>query len=529
MLYLFEDCALDTNRRELRRKSGLIGLEPQVFDLLEFLVRTRDRVASRDDLIKAVWSGRIVSESTLSSRINAARSAIGDDGTAQRLIRTLPRKGIRFVGEVREQLESISQSASVPPAARVPASATTMDDPSIAVLPFTNMSGDSEGDYIADGIAEDIITALWRYGGLRVIARNSSFAYKGRAIDVREIGRDLGADYVLEGSIRRYDGSLRITAQLIDAASGAHLWADRFDAGSADVFEIQDRIADQAVAIIEPKVRFAEAEQARRRPPQDLTAYELRMRALSLSNELTAESMASAMQSLDQALKIDPSYAVAMAASAFYRAQCHLQGWVQEWEQSRAKGVQLAWDAVKLAKDDPIVLWMAAFAIWMLGRDGPQSRQLFQRSLQINSNSPIALSLAGLVEATSGDPAEGHKLIERSRRLDPRHPREWFTSTAKAIACITEGKFDEAITWAERALIPSPRFALALSALAVARVKVGEVGRAKQAVSVLLATDPKLSVAVLPTRLPPFDRQLLDIYIDALRQAGLPEQAGGAL
>jgi TolB-like protein len=526
MLYSFDSYVLDINRRELRRGVERVELEPQVFDLLAFLIRARDRVASRDDLLDAVWNGRIVSESTLSSRINAARTAIGDDGTAQRLIRTLPRKGFRFVGDVSEQdvLPTPEPAAQVAPVAGgIRPGNTGPDGPSIAVLPFTNMSDDPESDHIADGIAEDIITALWRYGGLTVIARNSSFAYKGRAVDIREIGRELGADYVLEGSVRRYQASLRITAQLIESASGTHLWADRFDVGPTDVFEVQDRITERAVAIIEPTLRFAEAERARRGQPQYVTAYDLRMRALSLANEFTDESMAAAMRCLAQALEIDPSYAIAMAASAFYEAQRHLQGWTQESGEARTKAARLAWGAVKIAKDDPIVLWMAGFSVWILERDAPRSRDLFRRSLLINPNSPIALSLAGLVESTNGNPTEGRKLIERSRRLNPRPPREWFNLAAMAITCVAEGKFEEAIAQAESALVQNRRFSLALSALAVSRVEIGDIDRAKQVVQQHLAIDRRLSVAVLPGRLPPFDAQLLRTYIAAIRQAGLPE------
>jgi tetratricopeptide (TPR) repeat protein len=316
---------------------------------------------------------------------------------------------------------------------------------------------------------------------------------------------------------------LRITAQLIEAASGTHLWADRFDVGPADVFEIQDRITERAVAVIEPTLRFAEAEQALRRPPQDPTAYDLRMRALSLSNEFTDASMATAMRCLAQALEIDPSYAIAMAASAFYEAQRHLQGWGRETAEAKTRVAQQAWDAVKIAKDDPIVLWMAGFSVWILERDAPRSRDLFRRSLLINPNSPIAVSLAGLVESTNGNPTEGRKLIERSRRLNPRPPREWFNLAAMAITCVAEGKFEEAIAWAERALVQNRRFSLALSALAVSRVEIADIDGAKRVAQELLAIDGRLSVAVLPARLPPFDAQLLATYIAAIRQAGLPE------
>jgi TolB-like protein len=248
MIYLFGDCTLDIGRRELRRGGAIIDMEPQVFDLLEFLIRQRDRVVSRDDVLEAVWQGRIVSESTLSSRINAARTAIGDDGVNQRLIRTLPRKGLRFVAEVQEEqgvprAEPASQVASegLAPARKVDAAVT--DGPSIAVLPFTNMSGDPESDYFADGMAEEIITALARCGGILVIARNSSFIYKGKAVDVRQVGRELGVGYVLEGSVRRSEDRLRITTQLIETSAGTHLWADRFDGSFSDVFGLQDRIA----------------------------------------------------------------------------------------------------------------------------------------------------------------------------------------------------------------------------------------------------------------------------------------------
>src|ERR1700730_8211730 len=210
----------------MRRGENQIPLEPQVFDLLEFLIRARDRVVNRDELLDAVWRGRIVSDATLSSRINAARVAIGDNGEKQRLIRTLPRKGIRFVGEVREEIDLPGEAAATPESAapRI----TALEGPSIAVLPFTNMSGDPEQEYFADGMAEDIITALSRISRLLVIARNSSFTYKGKSIDIREVGRELGVNYVLEGSVRRSGGRLRISGQLIDAGSRTPLWGDPF-------------------------------------------------------------------------------------------------------------------------------------------------------------------------------------------------------------------------------------------------------------------------------------------------------------
>ncbi|MBV9117945.1 MAG: winged helix-turn-helix domain-containing protein, partial [Acetobacteraceae bacterium] len=242
MLYRFENFVLDANRRELRQGDGLVAVEPQVFDLLEYLIRARDRVVSRDDLLSVVWRGRIVSEATLSSRVNSARAAIGDTGAEQRLIRTLPRKGVRFVGAVREIADSPPEPAEAT-LEGVTARASDPEGPSIAVLPFANMSGDPEQDYFADGMAEEIITALSRCSGLFVIARNSSFTYKGKSVDIRRVGRELGVGYALEGSVRRIGERLRISGRLIDATSGAHLWADRFEGDLRDVFELQDRIS----------------------------------------------------------------------------------------------------------------------------------------------------------------------------------------------------------------------------------------------------------------------------------------------
>ncbi len=520
MIFHFADCTLDTDRRELRRGASLVEVEPQVFDLLAFLVRTRDRVASRDELLDAVWQGRIVSESTLSSRINAARGAIGDDGTAQRLIRTLPRKGVRFVGEVREH-NGAAQVA--PPASAVPVELQqpTSEGPAIAVLPFTNMSGDADSDYFADGMVEEIITALARCGGILVIARNSSFIYKGRSVDVREVGRELGVGYVLEGSVRRSGSHVRITAQLIEASTGTHLWADRFDGSLEDAFELQDRIASTAAAVIEPRLRFAEVQRIKRNPPRSVDAYDYWLRAVSHATEFTAESMAAALKCLGRALQIDPGYALAMASEGYYRAQCEFQGWVRHTEAERALAARMARKAVEIDRDDVNVLWQAAFTIWTFDRDGPTSRELFHRALKINENSAIALTMAGWVEASIGSPAEARRLIERSQRLNPRHPRGWFMSTGMAIVCIGEGNYQEAVSWAEQALAANRKFAVALRALVVALVNIGAVDRARVVLEELLTVDPRLTLASLEQRLAVLNPSLRQTYLAAFRSAGL--------
>ena len=325
MLYLFEDFSLDSDRRELRRGGELLSVEPQVFDLLQYLIRNRDRVVSKDDLMSAVWQGRIVSDATLSSRINAARSALHDSGEEQRLIRTILRKGIRFVGAVREEggAEATVAMERPKPALGLP------DRPSIAVLPFVNMSGDPEQDYFADGMVEDIITGLSRIKWLFVIARNSSFAYKGRAVDVKQVGRDLGVRYVLEGSVRKAGNRVRISGQLVEAEDGRHLWAERYDRDLTDVFALQDEITISVVAAIEPNLRRAEIERVKRKRPDNVDAYDLLLRALPDVYTCMPEGSAKGLPLLEQALAIEPTYALAHGYAAWAHQTIYLRGGMQ--------------------------------------------------------------------------------------------------------------------------------------------------------------------------------------------------------
>jgi len=252
LLFLFENYTLDMDRRELRQGAVGVPVEPQVFDLLAYLIKNRERVASKDDLVTAIRGGRIVSESTLTTRINQARCAIGDSGAEQRLIKTLARKGLRFVGAVREEAKPRMMPAvgvEDAPAQAKPA-LSLPDKPSIAVLPFANLNGDPQQDYFSDGITEDITTELSRFSELMVIARNSAFQYKGKAVDIRQVGRELGARYVLEGSVRRSGDRIRITAQLIDAVAGAHRWGERYDRELHDVFAVQDEVVRAIVATL---------------------------------------------------------------------------------------------------------------------------------------------------------------------------------------------------------------------------------------------------------------------------------------
>ena len=256
--YFFDDFVLDPERRELRRGANLIAAEPQVFDLLQYLIRHRERVVSKDDLLAAIWHGRIISKSALTTRINSARAAIGDSGDSQRLIKTLRGKGFRFVGTVREEEHSAATSpaiGSIDPSRPHP---SLSEQPSIAVLPFMNMSRDPEQDYFADGMTEEIITALARFKNLFVIASNSSLTYRSRSVDIKQIARELGVRYVLEGSVRKAADRVRITGQLIVAETGRHIWTERFDRQLEDIFDLQDEIPENIVGAVEPEILSAE-------------------------------------------------------------------------------------------------------------------------------------------------------------------------------------------------------------------------------------------------------------------------------
>jgi TolB-like protein/tetratricopeptide (TPR) repeat protein len=515
--YLFEDCALDTARRELQRPGGPVAIEPQAFDLLAFLIENRDRVVSRDDIIAAIWQGRIVSESTLTTRINAVRSAVGDSGEEQRLIKTFPRKGIRFVGAVQE--DSAKAGAAVQRAEPF----ALPEKPSIAVLPFTNMSGEPEQDYFADGMAEEIITALSRCNWLFVIARNSSFTYKGKPVDVRLIGRELGVRYVMEGSVRRAGNRLRIVGQLVDATTGTHIWADRFDGEMSDVFDLQDRITESVVGAIEPWLQLAEIERIRRKAPADLKAYDFLLQAQQLEYEFTAASLAAALQRLNQALAIDPSYAQALGLAAFCHAQRCVQGWAEDLELESANGLRFAERAVQLGKDDSNVLWMAAYAIRELGMDAHRAREVAYRSIHLNPNSAIALTIAAWIEAPLLNAKIALQLLQRAERLSPRDPRAWSMATARALVHFVEENYEQSAACAKTALAQNPRFAIALRLLAASLAKMGSVDQAMETMRKVLDIEPQLTASRLRARLLFMPESLWKNLSEGLILAGLPE------
>jgi TolB-like protein/Flp pilus assembly protein TadD len=523
MLCRFEDFALDTERRELRRCGELIAVEPRVFDLIVYLIQNRERVVTRDDLLASVWGGRLVSESALRSCINAARGAVGDTGEAQRLIKTLARKGIRFVGEVLEEEQKPALPVGNIPT-EAPASAPPLrDKPSIAVAPFTSISRDPEEGFFADGLTQDITTALSRCNWMFVIERNASLSCSGKSAGARQVGREFGVRYVLEGSVRRAGDRLRFVAQLVDATSGAHIWAGRFDGELSDVFELQDHITESVVGAIEPKLQQAEIERLKCTPATSLCACDHVLRAQQLEYEFTDESYAAAIKSLDQALAIDPEHAPAMALKAYCYAERRVQGWAHDSDAEAAEGHRLAARCAELARDDPNVLWMAAYAIRVLGRDPLRARELHSLSLQFNPYSAKALTASAWNEALLSGSDDALKMVRRAERISPADPRAWSMIAAAAQAHLQVGEFREAAALARKAWARNPRSTRTLRILAASLAGYGERGRATEVIRLALAAEPGLTLSKLRLRLNYWPEPSWSKFADYLHLAGLPE------
>jgi len=524
--YLFEDFALDTERRELRRGGAVVAVEPKVFDLLAYVIENHQRVVTRDDLIAQVWDGRIVSESALARCINGARSAIGDSGEAQRLIKTLPRKGLRFVGVVREEQAPPGLPGPSAVEAEKPVPVLPLPDrPSIAVLPFDNVSGDREQDYFCDGITEDIITELSRFSDLFVIARNSSFQYRGKAVDVRRVAGDLGVRYVLEGSIRRDGGRVRISVQLVDALTGTHRWAERYDRQLENVFAVQDEVARTIVAILAAHVNKAEIERSLNKPPETWQAYDYYLRAsdrhASYWSSFDAGDLYEVRRLLEQSIAIDPNYARAYARLSW----THLTAWLNSLDgdylnpAALDRAYQLARKAVQL---DPNLPQARAHLAQALVRRQEHEAAVaeFERTMALNRNFTDWRFAEVLVHA--GHPARAIEAVEQHMRLDP-----FYVPLAPlwlGAAHYTLKQYLQALPPLRESVSRAPNLRGGHERLAATYVQLGNLDKARAEAAEVLRIDPKWTIEGRAAQLYSFKRpEDVEHYLDGLRKAGLPE------
>ena len=524
MTLSFGDYEIDVERRELRRAKTPVHVEPQVFDLLVYLVQNRDRVVSKDDLIASVWGGRSVSDSTLTSRINAARNAVGDSGAEKKLIRTIARKGLRFVGEVRTQPTGTepADAGGLPPDQVHEWSRAALplpDRPAIAVLPFINMSGDSEQEYFSDGISEDIITALSKLRWFFVIARNSSFIYKGKAVHMKQIAEELGVGYVVEGSVRKGGDRVRITAQLNDVATGSHIWAEHYDRSLADVFAVQDEITEAIVAAIEPQLYAAENFRAKRKPPDSMDAWDLVMRALSHYWRVTRQDNVVAQALLEKATAIDPSYGQAHGVLA----TSHTFGAHMGWEDVAAAtpvAERAALAAILADSEDP---WAhhALGCVYLFTRRFDDSLAEFELALRLNPNFSLAQGYYGLALSYCGRWEEADVAARRALRLSPRDPFSAVYYGIAAYAQFSGRNYDEAIRLSREGIRQRSDFVGAHRVLTAAAGMAGQTDIASVALQELRRAQPNISLAWIASQMPIKLEADREHYLEGFRRAGL--------
>jgi TolB-like protein len=516
--FIFSNHVLDTNRQELSCGGEGVPIEPQVFNLLQYLVENRDRVVSKDDLFDNIWQGRIVSESTLTSRINAVRKAVGDSGRDQHLVRTIARKGFRFVGDVRvsqpemkpgEGSENHSNKDSL----------SSLDRPAIAVLPLTNMSEDPGQEYFSDGISEDIITALSKLRWFYVIARNSSFAYKGKSLHLKQIGEELGVGYVVEGSVRKDGDRVRITVQLNDVITGSHIWAERYDRSLADVFAVQDEIAQAIVAAIQPQLYAAENFRARRKPPDSMDAWDLVMRALSHYWRVTRQDNMVAQALLEKAINIDPDYGQALGLLAASHTFSAHMGW-----ETMAKAVPVAERAALAAiRADSEDAWAhyALASVYLFNRQFEDSLAEFELALELNPNFSPARGYYGVALTYCGRWEEGDRAARHALRLSPRDPFAAIYCGVAAYSQFVGRNYEEAIRLSREALRHRADFVGAHRVLTAAAAAGRFDDLANAALKELRRVQPNISLEWIANEMP-FKREEDRVcYLDGFRRAGL--------
>jgi len=522
MRFFFANHQLDTDRRELFCGTELNTVEPRVLDLLIHLIQNRDRVVCKDELVASVWNGGIVSDTTITSHTYAARKAIGDTGKEKKLIRTIARKGLRFVGSVETELDGNKQTV-VPylpdQTSPLQPSLSFHCHPAIAVLPFTNMSGDPEQEYFSDGISEDIIAALSKLRCMLVIARSSSFTYKGEAVHIKKVAEELGADYVIEGSVRKVGELVRITAQLIDASTGSHIWAERYDRSLADVFAVQDEITEAIVAAIEPQLYAAENFRARRKTPDSMDAWELLVRALSHFWRVTPHDNKIGQELLEKAIAIDPNYSHALGVLAASHALHAYMGW-SDLATSVAIAQQAAFAAVRADKENP---WAhhGLGCVHLLTERFEDSLASFELALRLNPNFALAQALYGLALAYCGHWEKADLAARRALRLSPCGPLSALYYGVASYAQFLSCNYDEAMQLARTAVRLRGDYVGGHRLLTASAAMAGQAEVAAAALQQLRRAQPNISIVWVSNQMP-FKRDAdREHYIMALRRAGL--------
>ena len=505
----FGNVVLDMSRGSLRDGDGAeVALRPKSLDLLLALARNPGRIISRDELFDAVWPDVTVTEDSIAQCVREVRRAIGDP--EGRILRTIIKRGYCL---------DLPQTRSPD---REPTAQSKNDRPSLAILPFQSIPSDPDADRFADGIVEEITTALSRFRSLFVIARSSAFIFKGESVDVRDVGRRLGARYVLEGSIQRAGDQLRVTGQLVEAETGRHVWADRFNGVMADVFELQDRIAAAVAGMLEPRIRSAEVARAMRKPVEDLTANDLYLRALPGIFARTQTGYESAKRLLGEALARDPGFAQALSMLARLLELGVSSGWERDVEAARARAIDLAREALALDSSDPSVLARCGYVLTLLAGAHLEGLALIDRAIAANPNSAEVYVRGAWVSLWNGDFATALSRAEICERLIPLSMLPMNCLDLRAAAHFFSRQFDAAIDAAVRATGRAPDYNSARRYLVASLAHAGREEEARTQTIELLRYDPRCTLE--RTRRENLFRHewMIEFFLEGLRRAGVP-------
>jgi len=508
----FSGHRLDLRKGRLQKGGLDIDLRAKSHSLLVYLLENAGRVIGKDELVNAVWPNIAVSDDSLTQCMKDIRKALGPD--ADGLIRTVMRRGY-VIDE--ERVRRVEDRGTAP--AEVAEGAGT-DTPSIAVLPFENMSGDPAQDYFADGMVDEIITALSHTRWLFVIARNSSFAYRGHANSVKRAGSELGVRYLLTGSVRKAGDHIRLTGQLIDSSSGKTIWANRYDGTMADIFDLQDRITESVVGAIQPSILSAEIDRSRRKRPESLAAYDYVLRAFPLvwSLDRTQNDVAAAL--LDRAIAIEPTYPLALSLLAWCHEQRAVYNWTETPAISRDEGLRLAQKAAALSSDDPMVLAVLG-AAHSFARDYDVADLHLQRARTLDPNSAWVCMRSAWLDVYRERPEAAIEQFERFERLSPLDPMGYMALIGIGAAHFVASRYDKAVALTQRGLSQQPDATWALRWLVMALVYAGRRGEARRECGRLLESYPELTIAkVCDSAL--FGPSTMKRIVAALREAGLP-------
>ena len=506
--YRFEDYVLDTDRHELRRNGVSVPAASQVLDLLGYLLQNRARTVTKDQLVAAVWNGRAISDSALTTRLNIARKVVGDSGQEQRLIRTLPRIGFRFVGDVQEQQTPawIHQGAS-------------SDLPSIAVLPFVNLSGDPAQDFFGDVISEDVLTELARLRWLLVIARNSSFTFKGRIVDIRDIGHQLGVRYVLEGSARHDNGRVRVACRLVDARTALQVWSERYDRKFTNVFEVQDEITAAVVSALVPPLIEAERRRILREAPETLTAWESYQRGICHMLRQSADDNLQARHFFQQAVGLEVNFSPGydglawthlMESSTFSRVSI---------AEGCARSEPLARRAIELDPGNAEARARLALTVYMAGEKDAAIAEA-DHALAVSPNCADAYGVRGAALVYSGVHQEGRKALETYLRLSPRDPARPIRLTQIATSYYFERNYRRSAEVARETIRQHPSIALAYRWLAASLGQLGDAAEGAKLLDELRRTHPSSIDMYVNHRSPQYRQDDFDHMLEGLAKAG---------